>query len=87
MTSTDTARLPKKLEEQVQFIRRSCNAYDQGAEEEALRIATSLRVIFHQTGASTSLITNLGASFESACERPNKWRTRAAGAGRLRAKG
>jgi hypothetical protein len=60
MTSTDTARLTKKLEERVQFIRRSSEAYDQGSEEEALRIATSLRVVFHQTGASTSLITHLG---------------------------
>ena len=60
MTSTDTGRLTKKLEEQLQFIRRSSEAYDQGAEEEALRIATSLRVVFHQTGASTSLIAHLG---------------------------
>jgi hypothetical protein len=60
MTSPDTVRLTKKLEEQLQFIRRSSEAYDQGAEEEALRIATSLRVIFHQTNSSTSLITHLG---------------------------
>lgn len=60
MTSTDTGRLTKKLEEQLQFVRRSCDAYDQGAEEESLRIATSLRVVFHQTGASTSLITHRG---------------------------
>ena len=60
MTSQDTVRLTKKLEEQLQFIRRSSEAYDGGAEEEALRIATALRVIFHQTGSSTSLITHLG---------------------------
>jgi hypothetical protein len=57
--STNTVRLTKKLKEQLQFIRRSCEAYDQGAEEEALRIATHLRVIFHQTNSSTSLITYL----------------------------
>jgi len=62
MTLADTARLTKKLDEQLRFIRRSSEAYDQGAEEEALRIATSLRVLFHQTGASTSLITHLGFS-------------------------
>lgn len=62
MTSAGTARLTRKLEEQLQFIRRSSEAYDQGAEEEALRIATSLRVLFHQTGASTSLVTHLGLS-------------------------
>lgn len=60
MASTDTGRLTKKLEEQLQFIRRSSEAYDHGAEEEAPRITTSLRVVFHQTGESTSLITHLG---------------------------
>ena len=52
-------RFRKKFEEQLQFIRRSAEAYDAGAEEESLRIATALRVIFHQTGSSTSLITHL----------------------------
>jgi hypothetical protein len=33
-----------------------------GDEAEAQRIATSLRVIFHQTGRSTSLLTHLGAA-------------------------
>lgn len=59
MTSPDTVRFTKKFEEHLEFIRRSAAAYDQGAEAEALRIATSLRVIFHQTGASTSLISHL----------------------------
>ncbi len=48
-----------KLQEQLNFIRRSCSAYDAGAEDEALRIATTLRVIFHDTPKSTSLISHL----------------------------
>src|SRR5258708_20179180 len=48
MTSPDVVRFAKKFEEQLQFIRRSAEAFDQGSEQEALRIATSLRVIFHQ---------------------------------------
>jgi hypothetical protein len=58
--SPATVRFATKLQQQLQFIRRSSGAYDQGAEEEALRIATSLRVIFHHTTQSTSLITHLG---------------------------
>jgi hypothetical protein len=54
------ARLTKKLLEQLQFIQRSCEAFDKGYEDEAIRIATSLRIIFHNTSASTSLIAHLG---------------------------
>lgn len=53
-------RLIQKLQEQLRFIQRSCLAFDQDAEEEAIRIATSLRVIFHNTKASTSIVSHLG---------------------------
>jgi hypothetical protein len=53
-------RFEDKLKEQLGFLKRSCQAFDQGHEEEALRIATSLRVIFHQTDKSTSLVSHLG---------------------------
>lgn len=53
-------RLTKKLNEQLRFIQRSCEAFDQGAEDEAIRIATSLRIIFHNTKMSVSLVTHLG---------------------------
>lgn len=55
-------RLAEKLQEQLRFIQRSCAAFDQGAEEEAIRIATSLRVIFHNTNSSTSIVSHLGLS-------------------------
>ena len=58
--SSDNERFSTKLVEQIGFIQRSCSAYDEGLEEEAIRIATSLRIIFHDTSKSTSLITHLG---------------------------
>ena len=56
--------LPINLTEQLlrhlKFIEASCRAYDQGFVEEALRIAVSLRVLFHDTKNSTSLLAHLG---------------------------
>jgi hypothetical protein len=57
---TQPARFIEKLREQLRFVQRSCAAFDAGLEDEALRIATAMRVVFHQTGSSTSLITHLG---------------------------
>lgn len=51
----------KHLKTHVDFLNRSCIAYDQGHVEEALRMAVSLRVIFHDTHSSTSLLTHLQA--------------------------
>lgn len=52
--------LVEQLRRQLKFIEASCRAYDQGSLEEALRIAVSLRVMFHDTANSTSLLTHLG---------------------------
>lgn len=60
MTTPEHVRLTEKLEEQLQFIRRSCDEFDRGSENEALRIATSLRIIFHDSRMSVSLVTHLG---------------------------
>lgn len=57
---TSKQRLLHKLGEQIQFLERSCEIYDRGEESEAIRIATSLRVIFHHTQKSTSLVEHLG---------------------------
>lgn len=51
----------KHLEIQLRFIQTSCDAYDAGQVYEGVRIATSLRVMFHQTRNSTSLLTHLGS--------------------------
>lgn len=50
----------EQLRRQLLFIHSSCSGYDSGILEEALRIAVSLRVLFHQTASSHSLIEQLG---------------------------
>lgn len=58
-------RMWGKLTEQIGFIRASCQAYDAGSESEALRIATCLRTILHDSSRggpnpSVSLMSHLG---------------------------
>jgi hypothetical protein len=50
------------LRRQLDFIARSCESYDHGHSDEAIRIAQQVRVIVHQTSKSTSLLTQLGAT-------------------------
>lgn len=59
-------RFRRLLSSHVGFLKRSCWLFDQGHEDEALRIATSLRVLFHDTDASTSLLTHLGMKTQRA---------------------
>lgn len=49
------------LEQQLGFLRRSCDSYDAGHTDEAIRIATTIRVLIHDTKNSTSLLKHLGA--------------------------
>src|SRR4051812_4566282 len=58
--NTATTRLAEKFKEQLCFLERSCAAFDAGGEDEALRLATILRIIFHNTKMSTSLVAHLG---------------------------
>ncbi|HTR01201.1 MAG TPA: hypothetical protein VMH83_14470, partial [Candidatus Acidoferrum sp.] len=51
----------EQLSSHLRFIKKSCASFDDGESDEALRIAVSLRVIFHDTKSSTSLLTHLGA--------------------------
>ena len=60
MSTTVDPRFSDKLREQLRFLRRSANLYDQGAEDESLRMATSLRVALHDTQSSTSLFKHFG---------------------------
>ena len=54
------------LNQQINFIRNSCERYDQGDYQEAIRVAVALRVLFHDTTdkkgkpISISLLTHLG---------------------------
>jgi hypothetical protein len=51
----------KKLEQQMGFLRRSCDSYDAGYTDESLRIAMVIRILIHDTKASTSLLNHLNA--------------------------
>lgn len=51
----------KKLEHQLEFLRHSCDSYDAGFTAEGVRIATSVRVLIHDTKNATSLLKHLGA--------------------------
>jgi hypothetical protein len=51
----------EQFERHLNFLHRSCDAFDSGYTDEGIRIAVSLRVLFHDTSKSTSLITHLGA--------------------------
>ncbi len=50
------------LKKQLGFLQRSCNSYDEGFHDEAIRIATVLRVLIHNTRSSTSLLKHLNAT-------------------------
>lgn len=53
------ANLSQLLDEQIDFIRDSCERFDQGHEHEAKRIAVSVRVLVHDTSRSASLLGQL----------------------------
>lgn len=50
----------EQLRRHIGFLTRSCTSFDAGHPEEALRIAVTLRVLFHDTKNSISLLTHLG---------------------------
>lgn len=51
----------QELAKQLQFIANSCAAFDAACQSEAIRIATSLRVIFHDTSKCKSILNHLFA--------------------------
>jgi hypothetical protein len=59
MSDTATGnRLRKKLREQIGFLQPSVRDYDAGHQDEALTLATTMRVLFHETPISTSVLTH-----------------------------
>lgn len=50
------------LRTQLGFIERSVRQFNEGTEDEAFRIATALRVLFHDTPNSTSLLTHMNST-------------------------
>jgi hypothetical protein len=51
--------LERHLAEQLEFLKSSALAYDSGFDGEAKRLATTLRVLLHDTGRSHSLLGQL----------------------------
>jgi hypothetical protein len=56
---TDSFR--QHLRRQLTFLEHSCRSYDGGYLDEAIRMAVVLRVLFHDTKHSTSLLRHLHA--------------------------
>jgi hypothetical protein len=54
--------LSLQLQKQLGFLTRSCRDYDLGESDEAIRIATTIRVLIHQTPKSTSLLKHLNST-------------------------
>lgn len=55
-------RFLRKLSEQLSSLKYSCAGYDNGMEHEAIRVAVTLRVLFHNTSHSKSLMAHLKMS-------------------------
>lgn len=64
--------LKAKLSQKIETMRRAANYYDKGFEGEAETLATALRVLFHDTNKSKSLIK---AIWEASGQNPayDKW--------------
>lgn len=54
------AELEQQLHKQILFMERSGQAYDQGFEDEAVRLAVCIRVLLHDTERVKSLLQLLG---------------------------
>src|SRR5207248_8799576 len=54
------SELEQHLADHIGFLKSSADAYDAGQDGEAKRLAVSLRVLFHDTPASHSLLGQLG---------------------------
>ncbi len=52
--------LESHLEEQLSFLERSCNSYDEGFDAEAKRLAITIRILVHDYKTSHSLLGQLG---------------------------
>ena len=61
-TLTTSVNFTEHLKKQLGFLERSCQLYDHGYIDEGVRIATVIRVLVHNTNASTSLLKHLNAT-------------------------
>jgi uncharacterized protein YchJ len=66
MASRSDADLIALLAEQVRFLQNSATAFDSDHEDEAKRLATTLRVLLHDTATSHSVLEQLGVKTKMA---------------------
>lgn len=59
MTNRSEEYLEKALQKQLGLLRRSADAFDEGYEDEDIRLAQILRVLFHHTRNSKSLFSQI----------------------------
>jgi len=58
--SQSSSELRKHLDEQLAFLKRSADSYDDGFVDEAKRLAVTIRILVHDTSQSKSLLGQLG---------------------------
>ncbi|MBE1506920.1 hypothetical protein [Rhizobium viscosum] len=70
--------LKKQLERILKFMRRSCDLYDAGDEDEAIPLALEMRKLLYDRGSSKSLLGQLGFKekmmFVDSALYPDRWR-------------
>lgn len=62
------AELQALLDEQIRFLKVSADAYDRGFSSECKRLATTIRVLVHDTEKSISLLAQLGRKEANFCD-------------------
>lgn len=55
------SRFQEQLKRQMGFLERSSASFDLGYTDEAVRMATTIRILMHDTRSQVSLLTHLGA--------------------------
>lgn len=59
-STTDRSEARARLREQIELLETGCRNYDDGLQVAALNLATTIRVLVHDTKHSTSLLAQLG---------------------------
>lgn len=60
MAFTPSVRFALELKRQLKYLDTSCREFDNGNTDEGIRIGIVLRVLFHNTSHSQSLLSHLG---------------------------
>ena len=60
MVTQTEDELRTHLQEQVRFLKTSAESFDKGDRTEAKRLAVAVRILFHDTKHSLSLLGQLG---------------------------